>query len=126
MELEEPMPSLTPEQREALALAIGREGYARIDDYVVLKAEVYDRLRAAADDGLDMIQVGSLVESTMREEDAGDPLARQLPELSAMIRRGDVVIVDFPFTDQRAAKVRPALVGSTMPTTTGGGRRSSP
>ncbi len=74
MELEEPMPSLTPEQREALALAIGREGYARIDDYVVLKAEVYDRLRAAADDGLDMIQVGSLVESTMREEDAGDPL----------------------------------------------------
>ncbi len=27
-----------------------------------------------------------------------------------MIRRGDVVIVDFPFTDQRAAKVRPALV----------------
>ena len=58
----------------ALALAIGREGYARIDDYVVLKAEVYDRLRAAADDGLDMIQVGSLVESTMREEDAGDPL----------------------------------------------------
>ena len=73
-EHEEPMPSLTPEQREALALAIGREGYARIDDYVVLKAEVYDRLRAAADDGLDMIQVGSLVESTMREEDAGDPL----------------------------------------------------
>jgi mRNA interferase MazF len=27
-----------------------------------------------------------------------------------MIQRGDVVIVDFPFTDQRAGKVRPALV----------------
>jgi mRNA interferase MazF len=27
-----------------------------------------------------------------------------------MIRRGDVVIVDFPFSDQRTAKVRPGLV----------------
>ncbi|MGP0067966.1 MAG: type II toxin-antitoxin system PemK/MazF family toxin [Isosphaeraceae bacterium] len=27
-----------------------------------------------------------------------------------MIRRGDVVIVDFPFTDLRISKVRPALV----------------
>lgn len=27
-----------------------------------------------------------------------------------MIRRGDVVVVDFPFSDQRASKVRPALV----------------
>jgi hypothetical protein len=27
-----------------------------------------------------------------------------------MIRRGDVVIVDFPFTDTGQAKVRPALV----------------
>ena len=53
------MPSLTPEQREAVDQAIGREGYARIDDYVVLKAEVYTRLRAALDDGLGMAQVGS-------------------------------------------------------------------
>ena len=72
-ELEETMPSLTPEQREAVDLAIGREGYARIDDYVVVKAEVYDRLRAATDDGLDMTQVGSLVESAMRDEDAEIP-----------------------------------------------------
>jgi mRNA interferase MazF len=27
-----------------------------------------------------------------------------------MIQRGDIVIVDFPFTDIRASKVRPALV----------------
>ncbi len=27
-----------------------------------------------------------------------------------MIQRGDVVIVDFPFTDVRVSKVRPALV----------------
>lgn len=68
------MPSLTPEQRAAVDQAISREGYARIDDYVVLKAEVYDRLRGALDDGLDMAQVGSLVEAAMRDEDAGDPL----------------------------------------------------
>jgi hypothetical protein len=68
------MPSLTPEQREAVDQAIRREGYARIDDYVVLKAQDYDRLRAALDDGLDMAQVGSLVEAVMRDEDAGDPL----------------------------------------------------
>jgi hypothetical protein len=68
------MPSLTPEQRAAVDQAIDQDGYARIDDYVVLKAEVYERLRAALDDGLDMAQVGSLVETAMRDEDAADPL----------------------------------------------------
>ena len=68
------MPLLTPEQREVADQAIGREGYARIDDYVVLKVEVYERLRAVVDDGLDMGQVGALVEAAMREEDAGAPL----------------------------------------------------
>jgi hypothetical protein len=74
IDFEETMPLLTPEQREAVDQAIGREGYARIDDYIVLKAEVYDRLRAVLDDGLDMTQVGALVEAAMREDDAGDPL----------------------------------------------------
>jgi hypothetical protein len=68
------MPLLTPEQREAVDQAIGRQGYARIDDYVVLKAEVYDRLQAVWDDGLDMAQVGALVEAVMSEDDARDPL----------------------------------------------------
>jgi len=43
-------------------------------EYVVLRAEVYERLRAILEDGLDMRQVGALVEANMREEDAGDPL----------------------------------------------------
>ncbi len=68
------MPSLTPEQRREVDLAIGQEGYARIDDYIVIRAEAYDRLRAAEHDGLDMAQVAALVESTMRDDDAGDPL----------------------------------------------------
>ena len=90
--------------------AIGREGYACIDDYVILKAEVYDRIRAVVDDGLDMTQVGALVEAAMSRRGRRRPIAGELPELSAMIRRGDVVVVDFPFTDLRASKVRPALV----------------
>jgi hypothetical protein len=73
-EREETMPSLTPEQRAAVEQAIVRDGHARIDDYVIVKADVYDRLRAVDDDALDMIQVGSLVESVMSEDDAGDPL----------------------------------------------------
>jgi hypothetical protein len=70
------MPSLTPEQREAVNQAIDREGYARVDDFILLKAEVYDRLRSALDEGFDMTQVGALVEIAMREEDAGDPLLK--------------------------------------------------
>ncbi len=68
------MPSLTPEQRAAVDQAISQEGYARLDDYIVLRAEVYDRLRGALDHGLDMAQVGALVDATMSDEDKGDPL----------------------------------------------------
>lgn len=68
------MASFTPEQRAAVDQGIGQHGFARIDDYVVLKAEVYDRLRAVLDDGLDTAQVGYLVDAAMRDEDAGDPL----------------------------------------------------
>jgi hypothetical protein len=74
IEPEEIMPLLTPEQREAIEQAISREGYARIEDYVLLKAEDYDRLRTTLDHGPDMAQVGSLVAAAMEEEDAGDPL----------------------------------------------------
>ena len=36
--------------------------------------EVYEGLRAAIDDGLDMAQVSLLVDAAMRDDDAGDPL----------------------------------------------------
>jgi hypothetical protein len=68
------MPVLTPEQRLAVDQAIGRDGYARIENYVVVKAEVYDRLKVLLDDGLEMSQVGSLIESAMRDDDLDDPL----------------------------------------------------
>ncbi|MHB1560955.1 MAG: hypothetical protein ACYC61_26170 [Isosphaeraceae bacterium] len=38
-----------------------------------IQAETYDRLQAVVEDGLDLSQVGVLVESAMMEEDAGDP-----------------------------------------------------
>ena len=40
----------------------------------MLKADVYDRLRTLFDDGPDMSQVASLVETAMRDHDADDPL----------------------------------------------------
>ncbi len=43
-------------------------------EYVVVSAEVYDRLCSLLDDGLDRRQVGALIEAAMREEDEGDPL----------------------------------------------------
>jgi hypothetical protein len=67
------MTTITAEQRQQ----IEHEGHTRIEGgaYVVLKAEVYDRLRRLLeDDGPDMHQVAALVERAMREEDAGDPL----------------------------------------------------
>jgi len=42
--------------------------------YVLVRGDVFDRIRMLMDDnGPDMGQVGQLVESAMREVDAGDP-----------------------------------------------------
>ncbi len=44
-------------------------------DCVVLRADVYERLRAILeDDDLDMRTVALLIENNMREDDANDPL----------------------------------------------------
>jgi hypothetical protein len=43
-------------------------------EYVILRAEVYEHLTRLLDDGLDMKQVAALVANAMREEDEGDPL----------------------------------------------------
>ncbi len=67
---------ITPDQRQRLES--GQP--VRVEDpethasYVVLKEEVYARIVATVEEGLDMRQVGDLVESAMAEEDAGDPL----------------------------------------------------
>ena len=45
------------------------------EQYVLLRKDVYERLRAllGEDDGLDMRQVGRLVEQAIREDDENDP-----------------------------------------------------
>ena len=55
---------------------IEHEGHVPIEDgaYVVLKAEEYARLRSLVEGGLEMRQVGALVEAAMREDDLADPL----------------------------------------------------
>jgi hypothetical protein len=69
---------LTEEQRLALEQA-GAEPLTLVDPatnatYVLLRSEVYDRLKGALDDDLTPGQVGELVERAMREYDEGDPL----------------------------------------------------
>jgi hypothetical protein len=41
--------------------------------YVLVRAEVYERLRGLLDDDLDMKQVALLVDRAMRDDDANDP-----------------------------------------------------
>jgi hypothetical protein len=73
------MIELTHEQHQAL----GAETPPQVRDpetnetYVLIKAAVYQRFRRLLeeeDDGLDMRQVGVLIEEAMREDDANDPL----------------------------------------------------
>ena len=66
-------------------------------DCVVVRADIYERVRTVLEDGLSIEQVGALIERKICEDDANDPLPRQLSAVSPM-NRGDVVIVDFPFT----------------------------
>jgi hypothetical protein len=72
------MIELTEQQQHAVD---GREQPPRLIDprtkkaYVLLGAEVYERISnlLADDDGLDMRQVGLLVDRAMQEDDEGDP-----------------------------------------------------
>ena len=69
---------LSDEQRRQLQQAGDRP--VRLTDpqtgqeYVILRAEVYEQINRLLDDGLDMKQVATLVANAMREEDEGDPL----------------------------------------------------
>jgi hypothetical protein len=43
-------------------------------DFVLIRADVYDKVRAVLDDGLDESQVARLIEENMRQYDDDDPL----------------------------------------------------
>jgi hypothetical protein len=43
-------------------------------EFVLIRADIYDKVRTVLDDGLDDIQVAKLIEANMREYDEADPL----------------------------------------------------
>jgi hypothetical protein len=71
------MLELTQEQRQKLT---GPEPLRVLDPatqqrYVLVREEVYERMRSLLDEGaLTTREVGALIEQTMREYDADDPL----------------------------------------------------
>jgi hypothetical protein len=107
------MANLTPEQRQEIQRA-GEEPVRLADpetqtEYVILKADVYDRIRALADDTRAAYPLAMKVfgqdgwdDPQMDEYNVLDP-----PQMT--VNRGDVVLVDYPFTTG-GAKVSPALV----------------
>ena len=73
--------TLTPDLARAIAGANG--GTVRLkdpttnEDYVLVRAELYNRIAhlvADDDEGLNMAQVGVLIQQAMREDDENDPL----------------------------------------------------
>jgi hypothetical protein len=66
-------------EAQSQALAVTPEPCQVIDPrtkrtYVLLGVEAYEQMKALLEDGLDMRQVGALVNENMREYDEGDPL----------------------------------------------------
>ena len=70
------MIELTEDQRRAVRLTDPQTG----QEYVLLRAEVYEHLTRVLDEGPDMKQVAALVADAMREEDEGDPLLGKYQE----------------------------------------------
>ena len=72
------MTTLTPEQSQAVARS-GDEPASIIDPetntaYVLLRADVYERLRSATDaDDFDPGETYPFIDEVMREDDANDP-----------------------------------------------------
>jgi hypothetical protein len=71
------MIELTHEQRQGLrAQPPTARDPETGDTYVLIKADIYQRLRRLLedDDGLTACEVGALIDAAMHEDDAGDPL----------------------------------------------------
>lgn len=70
--------TITPEMKHAAERAGGapvRLTDPETDDtYYLVKEADFDRLKSVLDDGLDMREVGILVDRAMHEDDTGDPL----------------------------------------------------
>ena len=72
------MIELTEQQQQAIKAQKGEPprvfNPGTNETFVLVPTDAYDRMKAALEaDGLDMRQVAVLVDTAMREEDAGDP-----------------------------------------------------
>lgn len=73
---------LTNEQREALDAGDAVEISVDEQRCIVIREDVYRRLRAGQSSGLPPEVVGALVEESMQEYDANDPLLESYQEAS--------------------------------------------
>lgn len=65
---------LTDDQKEAVVRGEPVPVLVESTDCIVIRADVFQRFKAAIDDGLEPEQVGRLIEDNMREDDLDDPL----------------------------------------------------
>ena len=66
--------NLSNDQKEAVARGEAVPVLVESTDCIVIRADVFQRFKAALDDELEPEQVGRLIEENMRDEDLGDPL----------------------------------------------------
>jgi hypothetical protein len=75
--MEEPM-TITAEMKQAAERAgsvpVRLTDPETDDAYYLVREEVFERFKAVLDDGLDMREVGILIDDAMRDDDACDPL----------------------------------------------------
>jgi mRNA interferase MazF len=80
--------------------------------YVLVRREVYERLRALLDADTEYATVDTL-DRVMAEDDAHDPYLAELQKKYGgrpMTSRANVVIARFPYAGGRGHKVRPAVI----------------
>jgi hypothetical protein len=65
---------LTNDQKSAVVRGEAVPVVVDATQCVVVRADVFNRVRAVIDDGLTSEQVGRLIEQNMQEYDEGDPL----------------------------------------------------
>ncbi len=65
---------LTAPQKEAVFRGEAVPVVIESTECVVVRADVFQRVKAVLDDGLDAEQIGRLVDANMRDDDLADPL----------------------------------------------------
>jgi hypothetical protein len=65
---------LTAPQKEAVVRGEAVPVVIESTECVIVRADVFQRVKSVLDDGLDAEQIGLLVDANMRDDDLADPL----------------------------------------------------